>query len=321
MSIHVHCKRLITMKGRDSMSARTTSSKKRFLARNDWTGFLFVSPLIIGVATFAIYPMIAALLMSFQKTYGFLGTWVGLDNYQTILTDEAFWKSLYNTIYMGILSVVLGIGLSFILASLINSLPWKGGKNFFKGVYFLPNVVSAVATSILFSFLFYPGKEGLLNSLFGLVGIEPIGWFTDPAMAQNSIVLMGLWGALGYNTIIFLAALQSVPKVLYEAAEVDGAGGIGKWWYVTVPYLRPIFLFMIIIGTINGMKRFTDVWIIGGTAGNPDGSLLTSVLYIYREAFVSYQMGLATAASYLLFLVILILTVSMLRANRQDSMN
>lgn len=303
------------------MSTKVVHRKRRFFTRNDWTGFLFVSPLVIGIATFALYPMTAALLMSFQKTYGFLGTWVGLANYKIVLTDGSFWSSLYNTIYMGLLSVILGIGLSFILASLINSLPWKGGKNFFKAVYFLPNVVSAVATSILFSFLFYPGKEGLLNSLFGIFGVEPVGWFTDPQMAQNSIVLMGLWGALGYNTIIFLAALQSVPRDLYEAAEVDGASGISKWWYITIPYLRPIFLFMIIIGTINGMKRFTDVWVIGGTAGNPNGKLLTSVLYIYRNAFVSADMGLATAASYLLFIVILILTVLMLMANRRRNMD
>ena len=105
--------------------------------------------------------------------------------------------------------------------------------------------------------------------MIGLFGLDPVGWFTNPEVARYSIVLMSLWGALGYNTIIFLAGLQSVPRDLYEAAEVDGAGTYRKWWYITIPYLRPIFVFMLIMGTIGGMKRFTDVWLIGGTAGNP----------------------------------------------------
>ncbi|MFD0872190.1 MULTISPECIES: carbohydrate ABC transporter permease [Paenibacillus] len=284
-------------------------------------GYLFSAPLIVGVLAFAIYPMFAALYMSFLQTGGsaMSGTWVGASNYEYVMKDPIFWQALYNTFYMGIFSVVLGIGLSFILASLINSLKWELGKNFFKGVYFLPNVVSAVATSLLFSFLFYPAKEGLLNFVVGWFNIEPVGWFTDPRFSRFSIVLMSLWGALGYNTIIFLAGLQSVPRELYEAAEVDGAGGLKRWYYITIPYLRPIFVFMLIMGTIGGMKRFTDVWLIGGTAGNPGGSLMTAVLYIYRNAFLASQMGVATAASYLLFIIILILTIFMMLMNRRKN--
>ncbi|SHE14810.1 sn-glycerol-3-phosphate transport system permease protein ugpA [Chlamydia abortus] len=295
--------------------------RKRFLTRNDWMGYLFSAPLIVGVLAFAIYPMFAALYMSFLQTGGsaMSGTWVGASNYEYVMKDPIFWQALYNTFYMGIFSVVLGIGLSFILASLINSLKWELGKNFFKGVYFLPNVVSAVATSLLFSFLFYPAKEGLLNFVVGWFNIEPVGWFTDPRFSRFSIVLMSLWGALGYNTIIFLAGLQSVPRELYEAAEVDGAGGLKRWYYITIPYLRPIFVFMLIMGTIGGMKRFTDVWLIGGTAGNPGGSLMTAVLYIYRNAFLASQMGVATAASYLLFIIILILTIFMMLMNRRKN--
>ena len=199
----------------------------------------------------------------------FIRNLVGLSNYRYALEDSLFWQALTNTFVMGIWSVLLGIALSFVLASLINNLKWHLGRNFFKAVYFLPNVVSGVATSLLFSFLFFPSKEGLINFVIGLFGIDPVGWFTNPEVARYSIVLMSLWGALGYNTIIFLAGLQSVPRDLYEAAEVDGAGTYRKWWYITIPYLRPIFVFMLIMGTIGGMKRFTDVWLIGGTAGNP----------------------------------------------------
>ncbi|WP_212977442.1 carbohydrate ABC transporter permease [Paenibacillus azoreducens] len=285
-------------------------------------GYLFSAPLIIGVLAFAVYPMIAALIMSFHQTSGLsiTGKWVGVSNYSYVLSDSLFWQALTNTFFIGVWSVLLGIVLSFVLASLINNLNWGMGKNFFKAVFFLPNVVSGVATTLLFSFLFFPSREGLLNFVIGLFGIEPVEWFTNPHVSRYSIVLMSLWGALGYNTIIFLAGLQSVPRDLYEAAEVDGAGSYRKWLNITIPYLRPIFVFMLIMGTIGGMKRFTDVWLIGGTAGNPGGSLMTVVLYIYRNAFLASQMGMATAASYLLFVIIFVLTaVLMLLNRRKDS--
>ncbi|MBW7456144.1 carbohydrate ABC transporter permease [Paenibacillus sepulcri] len=298
--------------------------RKDWLKKNDWTGFLFVSPLVLGILIFAIYPMFAALLMSFKQVSGtgFGGTWVGLNNYNYILNDPIFWQSLYNTFYMGFLSVILGIMVSFILASMINSLKWGGAKNWYKGIFFLPNVISAVASSLLFTFMFFPTNQGIINYAFGFVGIDPVGWFTDPNYSRITIVLMSMWGALGYNTIIFIAGLQSVPRELYEAAEVDGASGLRRWFYITIPYLRSIFVFMLVMGTIQSMKRFTDVWLIGGTAGNPSGSLLTSVLYIYRNAFLANQMGMATAASYLLFIVIFILTVLLLRLNtKKDSLD
>ncbi|MWV42073.1 ABC transporter permease subunit [Paenibacillus sp. HJL G12] len=297
----------------------TQIKRRNQFTRNDWMGYLFSAPLIIGVLAFAIYPMIAALIMSFHQTSGLSvgGKWVEFNNYNYVLQDSLFWQALTNTFFIGIWSVLLGIILSFVLASLINNLNWSMGKNFFKAVFFLPNVVSGVATTLLFSFLFFPSKEGLLNFVIGLLGIHPVGWFTNPEVSRYSIVLMSLWGALGYNTIIFLAGLQSVPRDLYEAAEVDGAGTYRKWLYITIPYLRPIFVFMLIMGTIGGMKRFTDVWLIGGTAGNPGGSLMTVVLYIYRNAFLASQMGMATAASYLLFIIIFVLTAFLMLLNRR----
>ncbi|WP_130860690.1 carbohydrate ABC transporter permease [Gracilibacillus phocaeensis] len=294
--------------------------KKKIFSSRDWAGYILSAPLIIGIFGFAIYPMVAALIMSFQRTANSLtGEWVGLSNYTYVLGDSLFWKAVYNTFYMGVLSVVLGVSLSFILATLIHNIPWLRWKNFFKGIYFLPNVVSLVATSILFTLLFNSGQGGILNYFIGFFGFEPVGWFTDPSVAKFSIVLMTLWGMLGYNTIIFIAALTSVPRDLYEAAEVDGANWFKKWLFITIPYLRPIIIFMVIMGTITAMKRFTDVWLIGGTAGNPAGSLMTAVLYIYRNAFFSSEMGVATAASYLLFMMILVLTVSLLLFNRKSN--
>lgn len=296
--------------------------RKKIFTKRDAAGYLFSAPLLLGIFGFAVYPMIGALILSFKKSSSsFEGSWAGFSNYKYVLTDSLFWQSIYNTLYMGALTVILGVSSSFILASLIHNVASSKWRNFFKGVYFLPNVVSLVATSILFSLLFSPGNEGLLNYVLGLIGMEPIGWFTDPSYSRFSIVLMTLWGMLGYNTIIFIAALTSVPRDLYEAAEVDGANWFQKWLYITVPYLKPIIIFMIIIGTINAMKRFTDVWLIGGTAGNPAGSLMTAVLYIYRNAFLASQMGIATAASYILFMIILILTIIMLYSNKKNNLD
>lgn len=307
---------------RDTKSLAKGSNKRKFFTSTDLAGYVFSAPLVIGVLVFAIYPMVGALILSFQKALSsFGGEWTGLSNYKIVFTDSIFWKSLYNTLYMGFFAVVLGVSLSFILATLVHNIPWLKWRNFFKGIYFLPNVVSLVAASILFQLLFHPGNEGILNYVLGWIGIEPIGWFTNPSVSRFSIVLMTLWGMLGYNTIIFIAAISSVPKDLYEAAEVDGANWFSKWFYITIPYLRPIILFMVIISTITSMKRFTDVWLIGGTAGNPSGSLMTVVLYIYRNAFLSSQMGIASAASYILFMLILILSVLMLLTNRRNDLD
>ncbi len=293
--------------------------RKWRIRRNDVNGYLFCAPLLLGIAVFSAYPMVSLLATSFRRVYGIgaKGEWVGFANYEYALTDSVFWSSLVNTMYIGLFGMTFGTITAFIVASLINHVKWRRLQNWFKVIYFFPNVISVVAIAILFSFLFHPSPDGVLNGVLGLFHLEPIGWFSDPAYSRISIVIMGVWWSLGYNCIIFLAGLQSVPKELYEAAEVDGASGLRKWWSITIPFLRPIFVFFLVMGVLSAMKRFTDVWLIGGTAGNPDRTLMTSVMYIYRNAFVSAQMGLAAAASYLLFVVILFLAILALALNRR----
>ena len=262
--------------------------------------------------------MLNTLVLSFQQTNGVTeGIFVGFDNYISIFTNDTFWQALGNTFYMGALSLVIGFPLSFILASLINAI--VVGKNFFKGAYFVPNVVSVVAASILFRFLFAPTDQGLINGLLKSVGIVPVGWFTNPAVAPLSVVLMGFWSYVGYDSLIFLAGLQSVSPELYEAGEIDGCSGLQKWWYITIPNMRPVFVFMIVMITISNMKRFSDVFVIGGPMGNPAGSLLTVVLYIYRMAFTSSQVGVSAATAYVLFFIILVLSILNLKVFGRDS--
>jgi multiple sugar transport system permease protein len=275
--------------------------------RKNGAGYVMVAPMVVGILVFVVYPMIKALLYSFERTNGIVAKWVGIKNYVWIFNDAVFWKSVYNTFYMAVLSVVFSITVCFVLASLINSL--SSGKNLFKGLYFLPNVVSVVAGAILFKYLFYPTDEGIVNFLLSKVGIQSVGWFTSPTIAPLSIVIMSIWRSMGYDTILFLAGLQSVPREHYEAASVDGAGSLRQWWYITIPSMKPIFVFVIIMATINSLKRFSDVYMIGGIGGNPGGSIQTIVLYIYRNAWQTSQVGIASAAGYMLFLFSLVFTI------------
>jgi len=262
--------------------------------------------MVTGILVFVLYPMINALRYSFHRTDGVTGVFVGFDNYLWLFRDKNFHSAVYNTVLMALMSVSTGVVFCFILASLINSL--ARGKNFFKSVFFLPNVVSMVAASILFSFLLHPSKAGLVNALLALFGVKPVPWFSHPSLAPFSIIILNIWRSCGYDTIIFLAGLQSVPKEYYDASQVDGANAFQRWLYITIPSVRPIIMFVIIMYTINSLKRISDVFMIGGLAGNPGGSLSTIVLYIYRNAWTAGQVGTASAAAYVLFLLSLSFT-------------
>ena len=270
-------------------------------------GYALCAPLLITIFVLVFYPMVQVFMYSFQATNGISGRWIGTMTYRWILSDNLFWNAMRNTAYMAVMAVVLNVVVTFCIASMINSL--VHAKNFFKSLYFLPNVVSAVAVSMLFSFLMFPTSAGVLNSILGLVGIPPVGWIATATMAPFSMVLMSLWRSVGFDTILFLAGLQSIPGEIYEAADVDGATGLKKWWYITIPNMKPIIVFMVMMMTITQMRRFDDIWMIGGVGGNPGGALQTVVLYIYRNAWVAREVGTASAASMVLFLVIMTITV------------
>ena len=275
--------------------------------RTTATAYLLLAPMLVGIAVFVLYPMLCALVYSFQKTNGISGSFRGIMNYRWLFRDKVFWTAMGNTIYMAILSVISGISVCFLLASMINSL--SRGKNFFKSVYFLPNVVSMIAVATLFIFFLNPTENGPVNYFLKQLGIGPISFFVNTQSARESVVLMGLWKSIGYDTILFLAGLQSVSREMYEAASVDGANGFRRWWHITIPSMKPIFAFMTIMYTINALKRFTDVYRIGGTAGNPGEALTTIMIYIYRNAWVTNNVGVASAAAYMLFLLSMIFTV------------
>ncbi len=293
------------------------NKKSSVLSRYNLIGILFILPSLLAVLCFSIYPVIESLRISFQHHNGVFGTWIGIYNYKFVLSDDAFWNAMINTLYMGILTMVFGLPISLVVASLINNC--KIGKNFFKSVFFLPNVTSLVSASLVFMFLFYPDETGVVNAFLSIFKIEPLRWFASPSLARIGIVIMGVWHGLGYSVIIWLSGLQSIPNELYEASEIDGASKLKQWRYITVPCLAPITTFMIIINSINLFKRFTDVYIIGGEYGVPGSSLMTLILYIYKNSFLLFDFGKASAASYIMFICIFAVTLINYKVSKEST--
>lgn len=286
------------------------------LLKSELPWYLFLAPTIAAMLAFTFYPLVKTFVLSLHFSQnGTLQNYVGLLNYETILTDEKFWNALYNTVYMGFFSIAINIPAAFTLACLINSL--RRGKNLFKMLYFLPNVTSIVAVALIFKVLFYPTEAGTINYLLSFFGIEKQGWLTDPDQSKWVVILMGLWHNIGYSIIIFIAGLQTIPQELYEAAEVDGATRLQKWRRITIPLTRPIFVFMLIMGTISAFERFSDVYSLGGSAGSPLRSLQTIVAYFYENGMLRGQYGLGAAASVIIFALILLVTIINLYVSRR----
>ena len=286
--------------------------------RENLTGYLFMAPLVLGLLIFTVYPMLDSFRLSFFGTYPRQpDVFVGLGNFDYAIRDPLMISAFGNTLLMAVYTLILVVPGSFILASLIHAIP--RGRNFFKVMYYIPNVTSIVAIAILFRFVFYSSEQGIINYLLSLIGIDPIPFFSHPRWAPFTVSVMSFWQALGSNMLICIAGLTSISTVYYEAAEVDGASGFQKWRYITLPCSRPIIAYLVIMTTISSMKRFGDVYVIGGLEGNPGGSLRTVALYLYKQAFESSNVGYASAIAVILFFAILILTIVNLRLVRFDS--
>ena len=277
------------------------------LARQEARAFYgFASPWILGFVLFGGGPVVAALLLSFAH-WNLLTppSWAGLANYQRMFADPLFYRSIVNTVYFAAGSVALGVITSFLLALLLNQK--VRGVGFFRTVFYLPSVVSGVATALLWVNILNP-DSGLINSILRVVGIKGPGWLVDPQWAIPGLILMSVWGA-GNTIVIYLAGLQGVSPTLYEAARLDGAGAWHRFWNVTIPMMSPVIFFNVVTSLIASLQAYTLVLIMTGggrpgTAGGPDNSTLMLGLYIYREAFEYFDMGYAAALSWAMFLLI-----------------
>ena len=278
--------------------------------RNLKTGLLFISPWILGFLAFIAYPVYYTIRISFTRFSGFgEPLWIGLDNYERMLTDTLFWKSLYNTLYYTLLAVPIGVAVAMVLAIAMNRPLREVG--IYRSSLVLPSVLPLFAVSFIFLALFDP-VTGIVNRFMGIFGVPSINWFGDPATAKLGLVMLAQLGA-GQIAIIFLAGLKGIPITLYEAAEIDGAGAWNKFWNITLPMMTPIILYDIILGLSLGLQVFTQAFIIGNSVGDPAQSLLTYVNYLYLNAFRYSQMGYAAALSWVLFIITFLLAFGVFR--------
>lgn len=272
-------------------------------------GYLFILPWVIGFVVFTAGPMIATFVISLYDT-DFLtkNEFVGLEWYSGILSDTLVHKAFLNTAIYVFVTVPLATTLALMIAVLLNQgIKWQ---SFWRTVYYLPAVVSGVAVALLWQWLYQP-DVGLFNTILAYVGIQGPRWIFSEQWAMPSIMLVALWGA-GAPMLIFLAGLRGIPTALYEAAEIDGAGPIRRFFVITIPLLTPTIFFNVVLNTIASWQVFTQALIM--TQGGPNNATLTAVLHLYRTAFSNFFFGYASAQAWALFLVILVFVLLALRS-------
>lgn len=284
--------------------ARTQWSPMR--RREAIEGILYLSPWIIGFIVFVAGPLLASLYLGFTK-YNVLrpAQWIGVQNYVTAFTqDPLFLPSIWRTFYYALLSVPLAMIGSLIVALLLNQKLWA--TTMWRTFYFLPTLTPLLAVALLWRWMLNP-DVGLVNYLLAQVGIKGPGWLASTTWAIPSLVIMGLWNSIGGSRmIIFLAGLQDVPKEILESAEIDGAGSWSKFWNVTLPLISPTIFFNLVLGIIFALRTFDTALI--ATNGGPARATWFISLHIYQNAFVSFDMGYASALSWVFFLILFLLT-------------
>ncbi|MFB2586787.1 carbohydrate ABC transporter permease [Herbiconiux liukaitaii] len=284
------------------------------------TPYLFIAPTMILLLAFGVLPILIALLVSFtDMNLAGLGNWsviefIGLENYTKLLADPDFWQALTNTGIFAIIGVPCVVLFSLVIALLLN----RSGNWFFKALrtfYFVPAITAIVAISLVWGYL-YNTQFGLFNYLLSLVGLPPVQWLSDPVMVKVSLVLVAVWRGTGLNVIIFLAALQGVPKEYLEAASLDGASELRKAVSVVIPLLRFAIFFVTITTIIAWLQFFDEPFVL--TKGGPLGESTSVSLFLYQTGFSASQFGYASAGSVILFAIIATITLIQLRTRRAD---
>lgn len=269
--------------------------------------FIFISPVVLLIVVFLLYPLFESMRLSFVASDGInIRGVVGLENYRFVLQSAKFWNSVKNTIYLACAELVVMLPLAIGLAVLINERVMC--KTFFKVVYFMPVVTSYVAISIVWLLILNPGDKGILNNVLEIFGIAPLGWISSASLSKPSLIIMDTWRWLGFVMIIILAGLQSIPESLYEAARIDGANAMSRFFHVTLPLLKPSITFIILSHWINALQAFDQIYVLGGMRGGVQRSMQTIVSYLYEVGFGNQHFGVASAIAYLLFFMIAIVT-------------
>lgn len=279
------------------------------LARKEamW-GYLFVSAPLLGFLAFGFIPIVMSLVLAFMKWDMFRPPrFAGFDNFARVASDPIVGLSFENTIIF-FLGVPIGMALSLLLALALNRK--IAGINIYRAIYYLPSVSSIVAVSLLWQWIFNP-ERGLLNMYLMRAGMSGPEWLSDPMWVKPALILMGVWGGLGPNMILFLAGLQGVPQSLYEAAAIDGARPWQQFWHVTWPMLTPTTFFITVMGIIGALQYFGQIYIM--TQGGPEHASTSYMFYLWQQAFTYYRMGYASALAWVLGVIIIIITAIQFR--------
>ncbi|WP_121609830.1 carbohydrate ABC transporter permease [Mesobacillus foraminis] len=285
--------------------------KKKFSLLN-LSPYIFIAPYFLLFIVFMLYPLIYSFVLSFGNWRAGVTTFVGLENYRMLLTDPMFWKSLGTTGIILVVQVPVMLILATVIATVINSESLK-----FKGLirlgFFLPALIDLVTYALVFSLLFNE-TYGMINQGLKAVGLDGIPWFSDGTWAKILIIIAVTWRWTGYNSIIILSGLQSVPKDLYESASIDGANRITSFFKITVPMLKPVLLFCAILSTIGTLQLFAEPFVL--TGGGPRDETMTVIHYLYSKAFGSFDFGLASAGAYVVTTIIAILSYFQIRLSK-----
>jgi multiple sugar transport system permease protein len=279
--------------------------------RQQAAGWALLAPALTLIGVFFFVPVLAGLVMSFTDfdiySIGRPDTirFMGFDNYKHVLADGEFWRALRNTLYFVVVGGPLSVAASLAAALLVNAKVARF-KGFFRTVFFMPVVTTMVAVAIVFRYLLHP-HYGLVNSALGFFHVAPIDWLGNPHWSMPAIVLLAVWKNFGYNMLIFIAGLQSIPDDLYEAAQLDGAGARAQFVHVTLPSLAPTFLFVGIMTMIGQFQIFAEPYVM--TQGGPLRSTVSVVMLMYEQGFRWWRMGYATAIAFILFAIMMTVTV------------
>lgn len=284
---------------------RMYSPFARFWRDYGWAYLFILAPVLLFLV-FTLYPVVSALIMSFQRYNIMQSTWIGTENYERLFQDEVFWKSMKNTVIFTVGTVPVNILITFLLSYMIFQLK-QSRQTFFKAVLYLPTVASGVTISIVWLAIFDPTDAGLLNRMLGVFGLDPVIWLGRSSSALFSLILMNWLGSHGAGIILYLAAMGGVPKSLYEAADIDHASAWTQFTKITWPLLKPTTLYLLVTGVITSFQVFIAVYLM--TQGGPNFATTTIAYLIYETAFKFYDFGLASAQSFVLAALIILVSV------------
>lgn len=283
------------------------------LIKKNLTAYSFILVSLATLAVMVYIPMFTTIKYSLYKVslLGFGEVFIGFDNYRMLFSQSSFWRAIWNTLVLAALGL-LTIPVGFILAVMINSLGKGKLQEFFRVGFYLPNIITGVSVYLIFQVVLM-GSGGMLNNLISAVAGQKvsIGWLADARYSKLGATILWVWMNMGYSMLINLASLQSIPTDIYEAASIDGASALKKILHITIPNMKPCFTLLFVTGMINGLARFTDIYIIGGsnTSGGAGGSLQTILMYIFQFSFETPNYGVSSAGSMILFVLVFVLTM------------